>query len=86
MNSVLPLGVFVLKLIEWWYSTESSAAVRMMTSLPVPPPPPHTQVSMWRRHVERTLAGSKVKGQSHDNLSIWKGKIVYVAVPGRNRT
>ena len=46
VNSVLPLGVFVLKLIEWWYSTESSAAVRMMTSLPVPPPPPHTQVSM----------------------------------------
>jgi len=43
VNSALPISVFALKLIEWWYSTERSAAVRMMTSLPIPPPPPHTQ-------------------------------------------
>lgn len=44
VNSALPISVFALKLIEWWYSTERSAAVRMMTSLPIPPPPSHTQV------------------------------------------
>ncbi len=38
-------GVFGLKFLEWWYSSERSAAVRLMTSLPVPPPPKPMQVS-----------------------------------------
>lgn len=39
LNSLLPLTVFALKLLEWWFSSERAAAVRMMTSLPIPPPP-----------------------------------------------
>ena len=39
-TNLIPLGVFLLKLLEWWYSAERSEAVRRLTSLPVPPPPP----------------------------------------------
>ena len=38
-SNLLPVGVFILRFLEWWYSAEKSAAVRMMTSLPVPPLP-----------------------------------------------
>ncbi|XP_064405987.1 putative peroxisome assembly protein 12 [Halichondria panicea] len=45
IGSLAPLGVFSLKFLEWWYSSEKSTAVRMMTSLPVPPPPKSIQPS-----------------------------------------
>ena len=39
IRNLLPLGVFSLKFLEWWYSAERSTTVKMMTSLPVPPLP-----------------------------------------------
>ncbi|EDO43777.1 predicted protein [Nematostella vectensis] len=36
----LPLLVFFLKFMEWWYSSENSQTVTMVTQLPIPPPPP----------------------------------------------
>ncbi len=44
VNALLPLGVFGLKFLEWWYSNERSAVVRMVTSLPLPPPPSPLEV------------------------------------------
>lgn len=43
--NVMPLGVFLLKFLEWWYSSERSEVVRKLTSLPVPPPPEPIQPS-----------------------------------------
>ena len=42
----MPLGLFGLKFLEWWYSSERSEVVRRVTSLPVPPPPGAVRVSL----------------------------------------
>ncbi|XP_068751158.1 peroxisome assembly protein 12-like [Montipora capricornis] len=36
----LPVIVFFLKFIEWWYSSDNKEAVQSVIQLPVPPPPP----------------------------------------------
>ena len=41
---IMPLSLFGLKFLEWWYSSERSDVVRKVTSLPVPPPPGHIKV------------------------------------------
>lgn len=40
----LPLIVFFLKFLEWWYSSENSTTVAAVTQLPIPPPPPQPKV------------------------------------------
>lgn len=45
VSGLAPLGVFGLKFLEWWYSSERHNTIRMMTSLPVPPPPNPLQVN-----------------------------------------
>lgn len=44
LSSSLPLIVFFLKFIEWWYSSEHSGVVAAVTQLPIPPPPPQPKV------------------------------------------
>lgn len=41
---IMPLSLFGLKFLEWWYSSERSDVVRQVTSLPVPPPPGRVKV------------------------------------------
>lgn len=36
----LPVVVFFLKFIDWWYSSDNKGAVQSVMQLPVPPPPP----------------------------------------------
>ena len=45
VNMIMPLSLFGLKFLEWWYSSEHSDVVRRVTSLPVPPPPGRVKVS-----------------------------------------
>jgi peroxin-12 len=40
----LPIIVFFLKFLEWWYSSENSHTVAAVTQLPIPPPPPQPKV------------------------------------------
>ena len=40
----LPVVVFFLKFIEWWYSSDNKSAVQSVLQLPVPPPPPQPKV------------------------------------------
>lgn len=40
----LPVVVFFLKFIDWWYSSENKGAVQSVMQLPVPPPPPQPKV------------------------------------------
>jgi len=42
----LPLIVFFLKFLEWWYSSENSGTVVAVTQLPIPPPPPQPKVRL----------------------------------------
>ncbi|XP_031551332.1 peroxisome assembly protein 12-like [Actinia tenebrosa] len=43
----LPIIVFFLKFLEWWYSSENSHTVAAVTQLPVPPPPPQLQPAQF---------------------------------------
>lgn len=43
----LPIIVFFLKFLEWWYSSENSHTVAAVTQLPIPPPPPQLQVGKF---------------------------------------
>ena len=45
VNMIMPLSLFGLKFLEWWYSSERSDVVRRVTSLPVPLPPGRVRVS-----------------------------------------
>ena len=40
----LPMIVFFLKFLEWWYSSENSSTVAAVTQLPIPPPPKQPKV------------------------------------------
>lgn len=40
----LPVVVFFLKFIDWWYSSDNKGAVQSVMQLPVPPPPPQPKV------------------------------------------
>ena len=40
----LPVIVFFIKFIDWWYSSDNKGAVQSVTQLPVPPPPPQPKV------------------------------------------
>ena len=41
----IPLIVFFLKFVEWWYSSENSRSLVSAASLPIPPPPAQLEVS-----------------------------------------
>ena len=47
VNMIMPLSLFGLKFLEWWYSSEQSDVVRKVTSLPVPPPPGRIKVCIF---------------------------------------
>ena len=40
----LPVVVFFLKFIDWWYSSDNKGAIQSAMQLPVPPPPPQPKV------------------------------------------
>lgn len=40
VSVILPVLLFTLKFIEWWYSPDKEESTRRVTQLPVPPPPP----------------------------------------------
>lgn len=40
----LPVVVFFLKFIDWWYSSDNKGAVQSVTQLPIPAPPPQPKV------------------------------------------
>ena len=44
LASGLPVVVFFLKFIDWWYSTDNKGAVQLVTQLPIPAPPPQPKV------------------------------------------
>ncbi|XP_065838931.1 peroxisome assembly protein 12-like isoform X2 [Oscarella lobularis] len=37
---IIPVGVFFLKFLDWWYSEDHSSQAATLNYLPVPPPPP----------------------------------------------
>ncbi|XP_051543981.1 peroxisome assembly protein 12-like isoform X2 [Myxocyprinus asiaticus] len=41
LSTSLSIGVFFLRFLEWWYSSENQSTVKALTSLPTPPPPLH---------------------------------------------
>ena len=43
----LPVIIFFLKFIDWWYSSENKGAVQAVTQLPIPPPPPQPKVKCY---------------------------------------
>lgn len=45
LSNGLPLVVFFLKFLEWWYSSENTTTVAAVTQLPIPPPPPQPKVT-----------------------------------------
>lgn len=40
----LPVVVFFLKFIDWWYSSDNKRVVQSVTQLPIPAPPPQPKV------------------------------------------
>ena len=51
----LPVVVFFLKFIDWWYSSENKGAVQSVIQLPVPSPPPQPKVIIsWNPRVSAT--------------------------------
>ncbi|KXJ28244.1 peroxisome assembly protein 12 [Exaiptasia diaphana] len=45
LSNGLPLVVFFLKFLEWWYSSENTNTVVAVTQLPIPPPPPQPKAA-----------------------------------------
>lgn len=52
----LPLIVFFLKFLEWWYSSENSSTVVSVTQLPIPPPPPQPKVRIILTKYTKNMA------------------------------
>ena len=46
----LPVVVFFLKFIDWWYSSDNKRVVQSVTQLPIPVPPPQPKV---RKYAEK---------------------------------
>ena len=46
VSFILPVLLFTLKFIEWWYSPDKEESTRRVTQLPIPPPPPPMKVNI----------------------------------------
>ena len=57
----LPVIVFFLKFIEWWYSSDNKKAVQSVTQLPIPVPPPQPKVgSIGNYYMARPVLGKSL--------------------------
>lgn len=41
-GQILSISLFILRLVQWWYSREHESIVRKTSTLPIPPPPSST--------------------------------------------
>ena len=48
LTSGLPVVIFFLKFMDWWYSSDHDGATRSVTQLPIPPPPPQPKVRKYK--------------------------------------